>query len=83
MSQRLPRNQKDLEALIKLNYEEGWFAGHTAGKTAGRAEISQQFVHEQQKARLDALKVVTSFVHEAGQTIGELSRAMASEHGQL
>ena len=83
MPQRLPRNQKDLEALLKLEYEKGWFAGHTAGKIAGRAEVGKQFASEQQQARLDALKVVTNFVHEAGLAVGELSRAMASEHGQL
>ena len=82
MKTKLPRTQRQLDALIEGAYHKGYQARmiHEEENTKKRAE---QLKEKRATIRLDALKAATQLASVLGQSIGELTRAMASEADQL
>jgi hypothetical protein len=80
--EKLPTKHTQLDQIKRAEYMRGWHDAE-ASLLAEQKKTNAGFTRQQLQTRMDALKAATQLASALGQSIGELSRAMCSEGGQL
>jgi hypothetical protein len=79
---KLPTTHRQLQNMLAEKYAIGYREGKLEAEAHNKDEL-KQLEKKQAYARMEALKAATALASALGQSIGELSRAMCSERGQL